>query len=303
MVHDRHHRPHGWLRFLEANVLSGIRLSRHYVQGMRGRNWGRIVFVLSESAVQIPTEMIHYGMTTTAQLSVARGLAETLAGTNVTVSSVLPGPTASEGVGTFVAQLGAERGLDAAAMDASFSVRPGRRRSSSASPPRPRLRRSSPTCAAHRPPAPPGPRSASMAGWCARSCSHLAPRAAARSLSLLSSMGERCRTLSSQSHWSPSPRALRRSRRCGRSTSTSRRRGRLIAEAMLDLAGTRADDVVYDLGSGDGRLVILAAQRHGRRASATNFSRRWWRCRGSRPSTPASPNECASSRTICARPT
>ena len=88
-----------WLRFFEANVLSGIRLARHYVQGMRARNWGRIVFVSSESAIQIPTEMIHYGMTKTAQLAVARGLAETLAGTNVTVNSVLPGPTASEGVG------------------------------------------------------------------------------------------------------------------------------------------------------------------------------------------------------------
>lgn len=115
-----------WLRFFEANVLSGIRLSRHYVQGMRARNWGRIVFVSSESAVQIPTEMIHYGVTKTAQLAVARGLAETLAGTKVTVNSVLPGPTASEGVGTFVAQLAAERGLDTAAMEREFfsSARP-----------------------------------------------------------------------------------------------------------------------------------------------------------------------------------
>jgi NAD(P)-dependent dehydrogenase (short-subunit alcohol dehydrogenase family) len=91
-----------WLRFFETNVLSGIRLSRHYVRGMRARNWGRIVFVSSESGVQIPTEMIHYGVTKTAQLAVARGLAETLAGTGVTVNSVLPGPTASEGVGEFV---------------------------------------------------------------------------------------------------------------------------------------------------------------------------------------------------------
>lgn len=93
---------------------------------MRARNWGRIVFVSSDSAIQIPTEMIHYGMTKTAQLSVARGLAETLAGTNVTVNSVLPGPTASEGVGTFVAQLVAERGLDTAAMEREFfsSARP-----------------------------------------------------------------------------------------------------------------------------------------------------------------------------------
>jgi NAD(P)-dependent dehydrogenase (short-subunit alcohol dehydrogenase family) len=84
-------------------VLSGIRLARHYVHGMRSRNWGRIVFVSSESGLQIPTEMVHYGMTTTAQLAVSRGLAETLTG--VTVNSVLPGPTASEGVGEFVTQM------------------------------------------------------------------------------------------------------------------------------------------------------------------------------------------------------
>jgi NAD(P)-dependent dehydrogenase (short-subunit alcohol dehydrogenase family) len=109
-----------WLRLFEANVLSGIRLARHYVQGMRARNWGRIIFVSSESAVQIPTEMIHYGVTKTAQLAVARGLAETLAGTNVTVNSVLPGPTASEGVGAFVARLAAERGLDPSAVEREF---------------------------------------------------------------------------------------------------------------------------------------------------------------------------------------
>jgi NAD(P)-dependent dehydrogenase (short-subunit alcohol dehydrogenase family) len=77
-----------WLRFFETNVLSGIRLARHYVSGMRSRAWGRIVFVSSESAIQIPAEMIHYGMTKTAQLAVARGLAETLAGTGVTVNSL-----------------------------------------------------------------------------------------------------------------------------------------------------------------------------------------------------------------------
>jgi len=109
-----------WLRFFETNVLSGIRLSRHYVRGMRSRNWGRIVFISSESAVQIPSEMIHYGMTKTAQLAVARGLAETLAGTGITVNSVLPGPTASEGVSEFVNQMAAERGLDADAMEREF---------------------------------------------------------------------------------------------------------------------------------------------------------------------------------------
>lgn len=109
-----------WIRFFETNVLSGIRLSRHYVRGMQSRNWGRIVFVSSESALQIPVEMIHYGMTKTAQLAVSRGLAETLAGSGVTVNSVLPGPTASEGVGGFVAQMAAARGVDAAAVEREF---------------------------------------------------------------------------------------------------------------------------------------------------------------------------------------
>ena len=100
--------------------MSGVRLSRHYLPGMRARDWGRIVFVSSESGVQIPAEMIHYGMTKTAQLAVARGLAETTAGTGVTVNSVLPGPTGSEGVGTFVERSGEQRGIDLAAMEAEF---------------------------------------------------------------------------------------------------------------------------------------------------------------------------------------
>lgn len=109
-----------WLRFFEVNVLSGIRLSRHYVAGMRAQDWGRIVFVSSESGLQIPVEMIHYGMTKTAQLAVARGLAETLKGTGVTVNSVLPGPTASEGVGTFVADLAAQQGTDVTTVEREF---------------------------------------------------------------------------------------------------------------------------------------------------------------------------------------
>ncbi len=109
-----------WMRFFETNVLSGIRLARHYVREMRARNWGRIVFISSESALQIPAEMIHYGVTKTAQLAVARGLAETLAGTGVTVNSVLPGPTASEGVGQFVTQMAAARGSDAPAVVRDF---------------------------------------------------------------------------------------------------------------------------------------------------------------------------------------
>jgi NAD(P)-dependent dehydrogenase (short-subunit alcohol dehydrogenase family) len=94
-----------WLRFFEANVMSGVRLSRHHLPRMLDAGWGRIVFVSSESAVQIPAEMIHYGMTKTAQVAIARGLAETTAGTGVTVNSVLPGPTKSEGVATFVGEL------------------------------------------------------------------------------------------------------------------------------------------------------------------------------------------------------
>lgn len=115
-----------WMRFFETNVLSGVRLSRHYVPAMRTRNWGRIVFVSSESALQIPTEMVHYGMTKTAQLAIARGLAETLVGTGVTVNSVLPGPTASEGVGAFVAQMAADQGVDAGTVEKEFfaSARP-----------------------------------------------------------------------------------------------------------------------------------------------------------------------------------
>ncbi len=99
-----------WSRFFEVNVMSGVRLSRAYFAGMLKRNWGRIVFISSESALNIPAEMIHYGMTKTAQLAVARGLAEMTKGTAVTVNSVLPGPTMSEGVETFVKELARQNG-------------------------------------------------------------------------------------------------------------------------------------------------------------------------------------------------
>src|SRR5258706_9464754 len=92
-----------WRRFFEVNVLSGVRLSRGYLPGMKQRNWGRIVFISSESAINSPKEMIHYGMTKTAQLAVSRGLAEYCGGTGVTVNSILPGPTHSAGVEDFVA--------------------------------------------------------------------------------------------------------------------------------------------------------------------------------------------------------
>ena len=94
-----------WMRFFETNVMSGVRLSRAYLPKMKERNWGRIVFISSESGLQIPAEMIHYGTTKTAQIAIARGLAETCAGTGVTVNAVLPGPTASEGVKDFVESL------------------------------------------------------------------------------------------------------------------------------------------------------------------------------------------------------
>ena len=94
-----------WRRFFDVNVLSGVRLARAFLPGMKRRNWGRIIFISSESAIQIPAEMIHYGMTKTAQLAVSRGLAESLAGTRITVNCVLPGPTQSRGVNDFVNQM------------------------------------------------------------------------------------------------------------------------------------------------------------------------------------------------------
>ncbi len=109
-----------WLRFFETNVMSGVRLTRRFLPGMKDRNWGRVVFVSSESAVHIPAEMIHYGVTKTAQVAVARGVAETTAGTGVTVNSVLVGPTRSEGVAAFVDRLARGRGLDPEAMEREF---------------------------------------------------------------------------------------------------------------------------------------------------------------------------------------
>lgn len=115
-----------WSRFFETNVMSGVRLSRHYLPKMLAKNWGRIVFISSESALQIPAEMIHYGMTKTAQLAIARGLAETTAGTGVTVNSVLPGPTRSEGVGDFVKGMAKEKGVSEAEVERDFfaTIRP-----------------------------------------------------------------------------------------------------------------------------------------------------------------------------------
>jgi NAD(P)-dependent dehydrogenase (short-subunit alcohol dehydrogenase family) len=103
-----------------VNVLSGVRLTRRYVPGMADRKWGRVIFISSESAQQIPAEMIHYGMTKTAQVAIARGLAEALVGTGVTVNSVLVGPTASEGVGTFVETLAGQQGTTKEEVEKQF---------------------------------------------------------------------------------------------------------------------------------------------------------------------------------------
>src|SRR5580658_1309927 len=113
-----------WRRFFEVNVLSGVRLSRAYVAGMKERKWGRIIFISSESAIQSPVEMIHYGMTKTAQLGVSRGLAEYCAGSGVTVNSILPGPTRSSGVEEFVNQLCGGQPFEVFEKEFFKSVRP-----------------------------------------------------------------------------------------------------------------------------------------------------------------------------------
>ena len=109
-----------WETFYRVNVLSGVRLARAYLGGMLERDRGRIVFISSESGVQIPAEMIHYGMTKSAQIAVARGLAQLTQGSKVTVNSVLPGPTRSEGVGTFVNEFAAKQGVSAQEFERQF---------------------------------------------------------------------------------------------------------------------------------------------------------------------------------------
>jgi NAD(P)-dependent dehydrogenase (short-subunit alcohol dehydrogenase family) len=109
-----------WRRFFDANVLSGARLARLYFPQMLARNWGRIIFISSESGYQIPAEMIHYGMTKSAQIAVARGLAELTIGTGVTVNTVLPGPTRSRGVGDFVVEMARAAGKSPEAVEAEF---------------------------------------------------------------------------------------------------------------------------------------------------------------------------------------
>ncbi|WP_338865817.1 SDR family oxidoreductase [Myxococcus stipitatus] len=109
-----------WMRFFDVNVMSGVRLSRHYLKGMREKDWGRIVFISSESGVQIPVEMVHYGVTKTAQIALSRGIAEGLAGTNITSNCVLPGPTRTEGVEDFLKGLSKQRGVDQATVEREF---------------------------------------------------------------------------------------------------------------------------------------------------------------------------------------
>jgi NAD(P)-dependent dehydrogenase (short-subunit alcohol dehydrogenase family) len=115
-----------WQAIIEINFMSGVRLSRHYLPHMKAANWGRIIFISSESGVNIPVEMIHYGVTKAMYLALSRGLAETTAGTEVTVNAVLPGPTRSEGVESFIAQLAEARGISQEQMEKEFfkSVRP-----------------------------------------------------------------------------------------------------------------------------------------------------------------------------------
>ena len=109
-----------WLRFFEVNVLSGVRLARAYLPEMLKKKWGRIIFISSESAQHIPAEMIHYGMTKTAQVAIARGLAESVAGSGVTVNSILAGPTASEGASTFVENMAKQQKVSTAEIEKQF---------------------------------------------------------------------------------------------------------------------------------------------------------------------------------------
>ena len=109
-----------WLRFFDINVMSGVRLARHYLPAMQAANWGRVVFISSESGINTPGEMVHYGMTKSAQLAVSRGLAQSCAGTGVTVNAVLPGPTRSEGVAEFFGKLAADSGIGLDEMEHRF---------------------------------------------------------------------------------------------------------------------------------------------------------------------------------------
>ena len=159
-----------WLRFFEVNVLSGVRLSRFYLPRMLEKNWGRIVFISSESGLNIPVEMIHYGVTKTAQIALARGLAETTAGTNVTVNSVLPGPTPQRASSDSYRTWRSGKAATRRPWKRISSVRCARPHSSSGLRPRTRWRRWWFMCAAHVHRPPMGRRCASMAAWFGPSC-------------------------------------------------------------------------------------------------------------------------------------
>jgi NAD(P)-dependent dehydrogenase (short-subunit alcohol dehydrogenase family) len=109
-----------WLRFYQVNVMSGVRLTRHYLPGMLEKRWGRVIFISSESGQHIPPEMVHYGMTKTAQIAIARGIAESIPATGVTVNSVLAGPTASEGAGNFVESAARQQGISKEQVERQF---------------------------------------------------------------------------------------------------------------------------------------------------------------------------------------
>lgn len=109
-----------WETFFQTNVMSGLRLSRHYAQGMKTRGWGRIQFISSESAINIPADMVHYGVSKSALQGLSRGLAKVLAGSGVTVNTILPGPTRTEGVQAFMADLAREQGISVAEMEVRF---------------------------------------------------------------------------------------------------------------------------------------------------------------------------------------
>ncbi|MFT4112192.1 SDR family NAD(P)-dependent oxidoreductase [Silvibacterium sp.] len=115
-----------WLRFLETNVLSGARVTRQYLPGMLERKWGRVLFISSESGIHIPNEMVHYGVTKAAQIALARGIAETIPGSGVTVNSLLPGPTETEGVTAIIQKMAKEKGISEEQVEREFirDVRP-----------------------------------------------------------------------------------------------------------------------------------------------------------------------------------
>jgi NAD(P)-dependent dehydrogenase (short-subunit alcohol dehydrogenase family) len=162
-----------WLSIFETNVLSGVRLSRHYFPRMLERNDGRVIFISSESGVMTPAEMIHYGVTKSSQLALSRGLAELTKGTAITVNTVMPGPTRSEGIVEFLKKISSipNRPRSKPKKNSSRSTAPARSSSASSNPPRSQIW--SPSSPAHSPPPPTEPLCASRAACCAPSSKNL----------------------------------------------------------------------------------------------------------------------------------